>query len=82
MLKQLQSDINAHEIRVSALRTRQRSITGQITLYSVLIYLAYVVYYALGKNYELEGQTILTWTLKIAVMLIFPVLYSPPISFP
>lgn len=81
VLKQLQADINTHEIQVSALRTRQRSITGQITLYSVLIYLAYVVYYALGKNYELEGQTILTWTLKIAAMLVFPVLYRPPILF-
>lgn len=78
VLKQLQAQINTHEIRVSSLRTKQRSITGQITLYSVLIYLAYIVYYALGKKYELEGQTLLSWTLKIGVMLLIPVMYVFP----
>ena len=75
VLKQLQSQINTHEIRVSALRQKQRSITGQITLYSVLVYLAYLIYYALGRNYELDGQTILEWAAKIAVMPLFPALY-------
>ena len=81
MLKQLQSQINTQEIRVSSLRTKQRSITGQITLYSVLIYLAYLVYYALGKNYQLEGQTILSWTLKIAIMLVFPTMYVSSLEY-
>ena len=78
-MKQLQSQINTHEIRVSSLRQKQRSITGQITLYSVLIYLAYLVYYALGKNYELEGQTLLAWAAKIAIMPVFPTLYFHPV---
>ena len=78
MLKQLQSQINTHEIRVSSLRTKQRSITGQLTLYSVLIYLAYLVYYGLGKNYEFEGQSLLMWTLKIGVILLIPVMYMLP----
>jgi hypothetical protein len=77
VLKRLQSQINAHETRLSSLRQKQRSITGQITLYAVLTYLAYLVYYALGKNYVLETQRLVSWAAKVGVIFWFPPLYVP-----
>jgi hypothetical protein len=75
VLKELQSDINNHELRASSLRQRQRSFKGQITLYAVLVYLAYIVYYALGHYYQLKNNpTLLVWTVKLGGVIVFPLL--------
>jgi len=74
VLKELQSDINNHELRASSLRQRQRSVIGQITLYSVLVYLAYVVYYAVGHNFHLGDQDVLIWAVKLVLVILFPLM--------